>query len=1655
MSKNQALLLTLVALFLSSSSIMFGQSNKETIKHQLSQTKKYYNLSENDVAEWTVTAQHRSKRSGLTHVYLRQMINGLEINQAVADLHFNDAGDLFSHHSSFISDIAKKVRGTSPGLTAIQAVQAAAAELGLGSVDPLMILENKNNTAQEVLLTNGGISVNDIPARLMYQPVGDDLILAWDLVIYELDKRNWWSLRLDASTGKILHKDNWVTSCNFGEAHNHDHSCSASHAQEEETVTEADKYLMVGAYRVYPIPIESPNHGGRSLVNDPDDPIASPFGWHDTNGAAGAEFTITRGNNCHAYEDGDNPGFSPNGGAGLTFDYPINTTYSNANQSESAALTNLFYWTNVTHDIWYQYGFDEASGNFQENNYGNGGAGGDSVNSEAQDGSGTCNANFGTPTDGGNPTMQMYVCGSRDGDLDNVVIAHEYGHGISIRLTGGGGNSGCLNNTEQMGEGWSDWFGLMMTIEPGDAGTDGRGVGTWLVGEGANGPGIRTHQYSTDMGINPHTYDDINTEVAPHGVGSVWCAMIWDLAWALIDDPGFAYGFDSDFYYGTGGNNVAMALVTEGLKLQPCSPGFVDGRDAILAADQALYGGIHQCLIWEVFARRGLGFSATQGSSGSKTDGTEAFDMPPTCSIQVQKTADVTEVSPGGTITYSIQITNTTGGNLNNVSVTDPVPTYTTYVNGSASNGGSEAGGVVSWPTFNMTAGQVITLTFQVVVDAGAPSGTFSFSDDMESGGGNWTATSTNAGTGNWVLNGSNPFSGANNWFAQDFNTPVDMHLDLASGVALTATSTLSFMHSYDTEATWDGGQVLISTNGGVTWTDLGPQMTANGYNSTIDNNAGSPAFSGNSGGYIQTDVDLSSYAGQLATIRFRMHCDASVGGNGWYIDDVTIGDLVTKIPNTATVTAGSLTSTGSLPNPTCIIPPTVPEINFVSAASSFTEGSAVGGTVDCRDYTDVNIPLNIGAAPTGDANVTVSVTGGTATNTVDYDILTPNLVFAAPGNQNATIRIYDDASVEGPETIDLTFTITNTGSTDAYAGAVINHTLTINDDDNPPVGSSTTSVTYLNEDFNGTATGWTANDNSGNTTDNWTLATANGGLDGSQYALSDSDAAGNGSDTNEELFSPVFDASNATTLTLDFDQYFREYGPGFLETIDVDVWDGSAWQNVFNHDGSGGALGAWGAPNHQTIDILAHANAAMQLRFTYIAQWDYWWALDNVVVTGTEITGAAIETVITSSDEQYLGPFDDVYFYNTDGDIMVRIVNNTGHDYGCTTVEVQHDGTAASGVSANNGAEDLTDKAYKVTPTNNNPAGDYDITLYYTAAEINGWQASAANGDSDPITDLKMFKGASDVRTDATVEEATPTAGTAPNFPTGTPTDFAVTANYTTGFSSFAVGSPGAAIMVETKVFLQGPLAGTLMNDDLRAGGYIPTAEPYSGLGFARVGGGGETTTAAVLATTGNDAIVDWVLVELRDGADPTTVLANQAALVQRDGDVVSASDGTSAVFFTGFAPGNYYISVNHRNHLGACTGGAVALDRISTGVKDFTTMVDASSWGTHSQKDMGGGVFALWAGDGNIDSKVKYTGTGNDPNTTLTNVLTFPANTAFQYNYDFALGYFQGDFDLNGKVKYAGTGDDPNLVLVNVLTYPTNSAFQYNYDFVIEQLP
>ena len=608
------------------------------IQEQLNVHAAATNRTTADVSDWRITDNHVSRQSGIHHVYIRQQYQGIEIVGANADIHLlskEQNNKVVSFHSKFVANLAPNIRGgnvtTIPKLSAIEAVEAVANELDYRLSEPLQIIKNYDSAGRNLLLSKGGISLEDIPAKLVYQAQADgQLKLAWDISILETSQENWWHLQIDAVTGQILEQYNWIVKCNWDHHHSEKekNNCQNYHPNNSTTTPHSS---LTNGYNVYPMPIESPNHGDRSLVTNPEDTTASPYGWHDTNGSDGAEYTITRGNNVYAQEDIDGKnntlGFSPNGGAALNFDFPIDLT-KDPETNKSANITNLFYWNNIIHDVAYHYGFDEISGNFQENNYGNGGEGTDFVLADAQDGSGTNNANFGTPPDGTNPRMQMFLWSGTpkiDGDLDNGIILHEYGHGISNRLTGGATNTSCLNNDEQMGEGWSDFWGMMLTMKDTDQGTDKRGVGTYASDQPITGDGIRTYPYSTDLTINPHTYKDISSASIPHGVGSIWCAMLWDMSWELIEQ----HGFSDDFYKGAGGNNIAMALVTEGMKLQPCSPGFIDGRDAILKADTALYDGANSCLIWRAFTKRGLGYSATQGDSDEVDDGKEAFDLPP------------------------------------------------------------------------------------------------------------------------------------------------------------------------------------------------------------------------------------------------------------------------------------------------------------------------------------------------------------------------------------------------------------------------------------------------------------------------------------------------------------------------------------------------------------------------------------------------------------------------------------------------------------------------------------------------------------------------------------------------------------------------------------------------------------------------------------------------------------------------------------------------------------------------------------------------------------------------------------------------------------------------------------------------------------------
>ncbi|MBP6447313.1 MAG: M36 family metallopeptidase, partial [Saprospiraceae bacterium] len=618
-----------------------------------------------------VSSETFSKASALNHIYFQQYIEGIPVYNAILGAHIKADNTLFTFNSTFVDIPQNVVVDAEPKITQQKAIEIAAKHFEYNMPQELKIKSEAIGKNKKTVFRGDELSQEDIPVELIWvSKENGNLTLTWQVQIHEPNGANYWSVRIDASSGEVLDQQNLVISCNFGISEakcNHsevEHNMQRTFmppaafkeefSQEMEMLSPADG----SSYSVFREPAESPIHtstvspaDGRTIAIEPAHPVASPFGWHDTNGATGPEFTITRGNNTHAYTDLDandipDPGTSPDGGAGLDFNTSLDLTMGPATYRPSAVV-NLFYWNNYMHDFAHRYGFDEASGNFQVNNYGRGGTGGDDVRAEAQDGSATNNATFLTLPEGQRPRMHMFVWTSttpnRDSDFDNGIIAHEYAHGISTRLAGGPATTSCLGGQEQMGEGWSDYYSLMTTSLPTDVANTPRGIGTYVLGQPTSGAGIRPRRYTPDMTVNEVTYDFIKTASIPHGVGFVWATMLWDLTWALRDRHGL-----------TAGTDISINLVNQGLKLQVCNAGFVDGRNAIIQADMALNGGANVCLIWQVFARRGLGFSASQGLSSSRSDGTQAFDLPPACNGVVTPTG---VLASDGTFTDKVRVT--------------------------------------------------------------------------------------------------------------------------------------------------------------------------------------------------------------------------------------------------------------------------------------------------------------------------------------------------------------------------------------------------------------------------------------------------------------------------------------------------------------------------------------------------------------------------------------------------------------------------------------------------------------------------------------------------------------------------------------------------------------------------------------------------------------------------------------------------------------------------------------------------------------------------------------------------------------------------------------------------------------------------------------
>lgn len=1045
-----------------------------------------WGLQESDYAQTMVSDMYTNKKTGITHIYLIQALDGVPIHNAITPLAVDANGEVRTVRHGFIANAKQKVMATKPSLAPVAAIKSATAHLGIKAKEMPSISRSdaKNNTYE---FGRADFAANDIKVKLTYVESDGQLKLAWNLAIDELDNPDYYSVFVDANSGDVIYKFNYTVKCTFHKGQYDRHvGCNADHSKntkiasfEEASLAASASASMAGTYNVFALPAESPIHGERQTLVDPFFPDSSPYGWHDINGEDGAEFTITRGNNVHAYLDKLDEGFpsspEPDGGADLNFDFPYDVM-DEAHTNEDAATVNLFYMNNMIHDITKRLGFDEPAGNFQLNNYGNGGAGNDYVLAQASDGIGLenptlDNANFSTPGDGNNGQMQMYlwtnpsgvlsidepevlsgflsdvgdaqgntgfgapipnenetpivgkivlakedapgepttVCGPiknvdeiagniamidrglcdfslktwhaqeagaisviicnvvggggtdglssfgmaggenadlvtitpislgktdcdrirasilsdidvhitiqnrgpvgpeyLDGSVDNGIVAHEYGHGISNRLIGGPSATGCMTNLEQAGEGISDFFTLALTVEDGDKGGDLRGIGNYADGQNVTGTGIRSFPYSTNIESNPLVFDNIKTRSpedtgSPHAIGEVWAAALWEVYWAFVDE----FGLDLNWEDEESGNYKAVRLVIEGMKQTPCNASYIDLRDGILQADSMIYDAAHSKLLWIAFAKRGYGYLADDGgTSDDVSDGTQSFEPFPLVIQELKINASSTEeVEPGEEITVELNAVNHIPETQTGVVITVEIPEGLTYVDGSASMPATYDNGVLTVEVGDMAFEEELTMTYRAIASGGISTLTLHY-DDVDNADFNEYDFGSFEGFNLWLQSFDVAQSGSISWYASqiDVDAETDFWMTIPPLDVVGSRPALKFANRYETEFGADAGFIQVSRDGGVLYEDVKDKWIRNGYNSDIQYGTFAipllEAFSGSTNDeWIESYLDLSDYKGEQIHVRFRFGTDDNTGVEGaaypgWFVDDLELVDL-------------------------------------------------------------------------------------------------------------------------------------------------------------------------------------------------------------------------------------------------------------------------------------------------------------------------------------------------------------------------------------------------------------------------------------------------------------------------------------------------------------------------------------------------------------------------------------------------------------------------------------------------------------------------------------------------------------------------------------------------------------------------------------------
>lgn len=599
-----------------------------------------------------ITREDVTAHNGLVTLVWQQQVAGIPVFETVLKANVSRNGELVMISDVFLpkADEAtglaapqREQHVSNPPLTVERAIIAMAEGLGERlKEDQIKVMSAPSGTEQKQTLK--APFHTDVNAWLTWVPMSaGELRLAWDITSMSQRRSTMYRTLVDATDGQLLLRRSLT-----------------------ESISNATYRVFADPTSKKPLDSPAPMSPGlstpgstqgtaasRSLVTiDALNTTASPNGWINDGG------NETQGNNTDVYLDlnGDNApdGTRTTGSPSRTFDFTLDLATSPVN-SQDAIATQLFYLNNWMHDRLYSLGFTETSGNFQTSNFSRGGSGGDAVKAEVQDGFNlgtptTNNANFSTPPDGIAGRMQMYVFNGpapdRDASLDAEMVLHEYTHGLSNRLVGGGTSISSAQSAG-MGEGWSDFYSLALLSDPADDAHACFGWSSYLAYQAAGAAfdqnyffGLRRYPYSTDMSKNPLTFKDIDTAQASahtgvpksslagyvisntasevHNVGEVWCVTLWDMRANLIDKLGAAAG-----------NDMALQLVTDGMKLSVPNPTFLQARDAIIQADAVNNSGAHYTELWAAFAKRGMGVNATSPASTTTSGVVENYLTPP------------------------------------------------------------------------------------------------------------------------------------------------------------------------------------------------------------------------------------------------------------------------------------------------------------------------------------------------------------------------------------------------------------------------------------------------------------------------------------------------------------------------------------------------------------------------------------------------------------------------------------------------------------------------------------------------------------------------------------------------------------------------------------------------------------------------------------------------------------------------------------------------------------------------------------------------------------------------------------------------------------------------------------------------------------------